>query len=156
MTSEVLNQVQLGHLRIYYAVCLMTDVIPKVTHHRNIYWQITCQTQTFVKQLELQKLQCKILIKRHLCSYNCQSRRLRFTGRIQLEVHLQLLLYRKVRCLTHVWRKQLMPATTTTAVEIGECKVELVKALYKRAIYSQLQPNNLQFGLLRICYEMYM
>lgn len=34
MTTEVLNQVQLGHLRIYHAACLMADAVPEVMCHR--------------------------------------------------------------------------------------------------------------------------
>ncbi len=34
MTAEALNQVQLGHLRIYHAACLMADAVPEVMYHR--------------------------------------------------------------------------------------------------------------------------
>ncbi len=34
MPTEALNQVQLGHLRIYHAACLMADAAPEVMYHR--------------------------------------------------------------------------------------------------------------------------
>lgn len=37
MTNEPLNQIQLGHIRIYHATCLFADAVPEVIYG-GVHW----------------------------------------------------------------------------------------------------------------------